>query len=145
MTVDAAAQETRSFLLVQAGDQRCALPLTWVRQVVRSLSVRPLPGSAEELKGLAEFAGEPLPVLDLARLVGSPPGASPAYPVTVVVRAGPEEAQETVGLAADAALEVVEIPVREIVAGEGGVVLGEANVSGEAVRVINLEALGGER
>jgi chemotaxis signal transduction protein len=79
---------TGSHLLVQAGEYVCALPLVSVRRVVRSLTVHPLPGSAPELEGLAEFGGEPLPVLNLARMVNAAPGANPSYPVTVVVWAG---------------------------------------------------------
>lgn len=131
-----------SYLLVRAGEYLCALPLPSVRRVVRALSARPLPGSAETLKGLAEFAGEPLAVVDLARLVEAPAGANPDYPVTVVVEAGPADAGELLGLSADAALEVVELPARSVVAGEGGVILGEASVHGEPVRVLDLEALG---
>lgn len=131
-------------LLVRTGEYLCALPLASVRRVVRALTVRPLPGSAEELKGLAEFAGEPLPVVDLAKLVGAPPGANPDYPVTIVAWAGPQDARELVGLAADNALEVIDLPARSVVAGEGGVIAGEANVEGEPVRVLDLESLGGE-
>ena len=42
-----------------------------------------------ELLGLSEFGGEPMPVLNLARLVNAPPGANPSYPVTIVVWVGP--------------------------------------------------------
>jgi purine-binding chemotaxis protein CheW len=133
-----------SHLLVQAGDYVCALPLRSVRRVLRALTVHPLPGATDELKGLAEFGGEPLPVLELARLVGAPPGAKPAYPVTIVVWVGPQDARELVGLAADAALEVSEVQLTSVVAGDGGFILGEALVDGELVRVVNLEALGGE-
>jgi chemotaxis signal transduction protein len=131
-------------LLVRAGEYSCALPLALVRRVVRALTVHPLPGAAGELEGLAEFGGEPLPVLNLARLVNSPPGANPSYPVTVVVWVGPPEARETIGLSADAALEVVHVPAGSMVAGDGGFVQGEAPVGGEVVRVLNLEALGNE-
>ena len=48
------------------------------------------------------------------------------------------------GLAADAALEVVHVPADSIVAGDGGLLLGEAPVGGAVVRVLNLEALGRE-
>lgn len=133
-----------SHLLVQAGEYVCALPLVSVRRVVRSLPVHPLPGSAPELSGLAEFGGEPLPVLNLARMVNAAPGANPAYPVTVVVWAGPSDAREMMGLAADAALEVVDVPTTSVVAGDGGFLLGEAPVAGKVVRVLNLEALGRE-
>jgi chemotaxis signal transduction protein len=131
-----------SYLLVQAGDYVCALPLRSVRRVLRALTVHPLPGATPELKGLAEFAGEPLPVLELARLVGAPQGANPAYPVTIVVWVGPDDARELVGLAADAALEVADVPFGAVVAGDGGFILGEAPVGAAVVRVLNLEALG---
>ena len=131
-------------LLVRAGDYACALPLAQVRRVVRSLTVHPLPGAAGELEGLAEFGGEPLPVLNLARLIRAPQGANPAYPVTVVVWVGPSDAREMIGLSADAALEVVHVAANSIVAGDGGFLQGEAPVAGEVVRVLNLEALGRE-
>lgn len=135
---------TGSHLLVQAGEYVCALPLVSVRRVVRSLTVHPLPGSAPELQGLAEFGGEPLPVLNLARMVNAAPGANPAYPVTIVVWAGPPEAREIMGLSVDAALEVADVPPGSVVAGGGGFLLGEAPVAGRVVRVLNLEALGRE-
>ncbi len=139
------AQGLGSHLLVRAGEYVCALPLGSVRRVVRALPLHPLPGSAPELKGLAEFGGEPLAVLDLSRLVAAPPAANPVCPVTVVAWAGPPEARDLVGLAADAALEVVSVPPGSTVGGDGGLVLGEASVGGEVVRVLDLEALGRER
>lgn len=141
---DAAAETTQRHLILRAGEYLCALPLSSVRRVVRALSVRPLPGSSDELRGLAEFAGEPLPVLDLARLLDAPPGATSDYPVTVVAWAGPDTDRELVGLNADAALEVAEIPVDRVVAGSGGVVFGEVSLGDDVARVINLRALGGE-
>ncbi len=129
-------------LLVRTGEYVCALPLESVRRVVRALSVHPLPGSSPELRGLAEFAGEPLPVLDLTLLVRAPQGANPSCPVTVVVWVGPQDARELAGLAADAALEVATVPPGSVVKGDGGFVLGEAAVGKEVVRVIDLEALG---
>lgn len=129
-------------LLVRAGEAVCALPLDNVRRVVKALTVHRLPGSAPELLGLAEYAGEPLAVVDLARLVGAAAGASPASPVTVVAAAGPDEARELIGLAADAALEVVALPRDALAGGDGGMVAGEAEVGGEIVRVIDLSALG---
>ena len=136
---EAPAQER--CLLVQAGDQVCALPLGRVRRVIRALTVNPLPGAAAELLGLAEFGGEPLPVLDLALLVGAPAGAAAALPVTIVVTAGPAGSSELAGLAADAALDVAEVP---LVAPAGGrrLLVGEVLVAGRPVCVLDLTALG---
>jgi purine-binding chemotaxis protein CheW len=137
-------RQTGNHLLVRTGELVCALPLGAVRRVVRALPVHPLPGAGPVLKGLAEFAGEPLPVLDLARLVGAPPGGQSAYPVTVVVWAGPAGSRETVGLAADAALAVAEVSPGSLVGGDGALVRGESAVDGQVVRVLDLEALGRE-
>lgn len=132
----------RAYLKVRAGEYLCALPLERVRRVVQALPVRPLPGSADELLGLAEFTGEPLPIIDLGRLVDAPAGATPDYPVTIVSWAGPDADRELIGLAADAALEVVLIAPQDVVAGRGGAVVGEVAVAGEPVRVVDLAALG---
>lgn len=142
VSASAEMTDTRPHLLVRAGEVVCGLPLAAVRRVVKALPVHRLPGSAGELAGLAEFAGEPLPVLALARLVGAAPGANPTYPVTVICWAGPDDARELVGLAADAALEVVPLEVASIVPVEGGVAGGEAPVGDEVVRVVDLVALG---
>ncbi|HKV07532.1 MAG TPA: chemotaxis protein CheW [Thermoanaerobaculia bacterium] len=138
------ARDEASHLLVRAGEYVCALPLSSVRRVVRALTVHPLPGATDELLGLAEFGGEPLPVLNLARLINAPPGANPSYPVTIVVWAGAADSREMVGLSADAALEVVKVQRDSIVAGDGGFLLGEAPLKGDVVRVVNLEAFGRE-
>lgn len=136
------ARDEASHLLVRAGEYVCALPLASVRRVVRALTIHPLPGAADELLGLAEFGGEPLPVLNLARLINAPAGANPSYPVTIVVWAGAADSREMVGLSADAALEVVKVSRDSIVAGDGGFLLGEAPLKGDVVRVVNLEAFG---
>jgi purine-binding chemotaxis protein CheW len=129
-------------LLVSAGEYLCAMPLNQVRRVIAALAPHPLPSAAPELLGLAEFGGEPMPVLDLRRLVNAPPGATPAHPVTVVVWAGPPTARELVGLAADAAISIVEVPATAVTGASHGLVAGEALVGERPVRVLNLEQLG---
>lgn len=137
------AVSSERYLLVRCGEDFCVIPLLRVRRIVRDLAVSPLPGTTPELKGLAEFGGEPLPVLDLGRLVDAPPGANPPYAVTVLAWAGPEEARELVGLAVDSVVEVVEVPGDSVVAGGEGIVRGEASVGDRPVRVLALSALGG--
>jgi chemotaxis signal transduction protein len=138
----AAPRGEASHLLVRAGQRICALPIGAVRRIVRALAVHPLPGASEELLGLSEFAGEPLPVVSLARLIQAPAGAKPVHPVTVVVWIGTGEGREPLGLAADAALDVVALAAGAIVGGDGGLILGEAPVGDEVVRVLDLTALG---
>jgi len=128
-------------LLIRAGECLCAIPLTQLRRVVRALVVHPLPGSAPELLGLAEFAGEPLPILDLATLISASPVATPAFPITVIAWAGPPDRREAIGLAADAALEIAELSIAQMTLAGDGVLQGDAVLAGQPARVLNLEAL----
>lgn len=132
------ADEAVRCLLVRAGDRLCALPLSRVRRVVRALAVTPLPGSAPELLGLAEFGGEPLPILDLARLVGAEPDPAAVVPVTVVVLAGRDGEAELAGLAADDAADITEVPAATADAGWTR----EALAGDQPVTVIDLASLG---
>jgi chemotaxis signal transduction protein len=126
-------------LLVRVGETTAALPAAAVRRVVRSLRLHPLPGAGEGLLGLAEFAGEPLAVLDLARLMGAAgvAGATPA--VTVVTWIGTAGDRELVGLAVDEALEVAELDAAVAAAGAGELLVGE-----RPVQLLDLERLGEE-
>jgi chemotaxis signal transduction protein len=142
MSPAATAEGRDRYLMVQVGEDVCLLPLDRVRRIVRDLDVTPLPGTTAELKGLAEFGGEPLPVLDLGQLVKVTPGPHPPYSVTVIAYAGPSEAWELIGMAVDAVLEVVTVPADSIAAGGDGLVRGEALVRERQVRVISLAALG---
>lgn len=128
-------------LLVRVGEQICALPVGAVRRVVRALTVHPLPGARAELAGLAEFAGEPLPVLDLGRLIGAPIGPHPLFPVTVVVWSRTEEGREAIGLAADEALEVVDLSASSWLPASG-FLAGEALLGEQVVRVLDPDRLG---
>jgi chemotaxis-related protein WspB len=130
------------YLLIQAGEDQCILPLARVRRIVRDLQVTPLAGAGQELKGLAELGGEPLPVLDFSRLIGATPGANPAYPVTVIAWAGPAESRELVGLQVDAAVEVVTVSAESVVPGGEGIIRGDVSLRDRPVRVISLSALG---
>jgi len=143
MTTSRGESAEDRYLLIQAGEDQCMLPLDRVRRIVRDLQVIPLPGAAHELKGLAEFGGEPLPVLDFTRLIGATPGANPAYPVTVIAWAGPAESRELVGLQVDGVVEVVTVATDAIVPGGEGIVRGDVSLRDRPVRVISLAALGG--
>jgi chemotaxis signal transduction protein len=122
-------------LLVRLGETVAALPARGVRRVLRAVKVHPMPGAGEGVLGLAEFAGEPLVVLELARLVGVETPAGPPPAVTVVAWIGPDADREIVGLAVDEALEVAALDGAAIAGGE-------ALVGGVPVRLIDLERIG---
>lgn len=135
---------------MRAGETVAALPAAAVRRVVQTPTLYPLPGAGEGLLGLVEFAGEPLAVLDLARLLGAVAEEAAPRRITVVTlvpapvavsstAAGTAE-RELLGLAVDEALEVIDLDPRT--AGAGGELLAH----GQPVKLVDLEALGeGER
>jgi len=132
-------EATRRYLLLAAGDRLAALEVRVVRRILRALPVTPLPGAQPALLGLAEYSGEPLPVLDLAQLLGAGPGPSPAFPVTVVVRVG--AGGELVGLAADAALDLVSIAPGAVTPTGEGIVVGEVALPQGTAEVLDLARL----
>jgi chemotaxis signal transduction protein len=124
------------YLLVRTGDLLAALPAAAVRRVVRGARLHPLPGAGAGLVGLAEFAGEPLAVLDLAHLLGQEARTSrPA--VTVVTWLGDGDERELVGLGVDEAIEVAELD-------PSALALGQALHGGRPVIVVDPERLGVE-
>lgn len=127
---------TTPYLLVRCGEKVAALPAAAVRRVVRGARLHPLPGAGPGLVGLAEFAGEPLAVLDLAQLLGDERRSS-RPPVTVVTWLGSGEERELVGLGVDDAIEVAELD-------PSALALGTALVGGRPVLVVDTDRLGVE-
>jgi chemotaxis signal transduction protein len=127
---------TTPYLLVRCGERVAALPAAAVRRVVRGARLHPLPGAGPGLVGLAEFAGEPLAVLDLAQLLGDERGSS-RPPVTVVTWLGSGSERELVGLGVDDAIEVADLD-------PSALALGTALVGGRPVLVVDTERLGVE-
>lgn len=57
---------------MQAGELRCALPLSLVREIMRPLPVRSAGSLAPSVRGVSIIRGAPLPVVSLSRLLGQP-------------------------------------------------------------------------
>jgi purine-binding chemotaxis protein CheW len=103
---DAAASGTTStrVLLVRAGTRICALPIGAVVETMRLLPVRPVPGVPEAVRGISILRGKPVPVVDLAALLGD--AEDPQAGRLVAIRTGNRQ----VGLAVRDVLRIVEIP-----------------------------------
>lgn len=142
--MDPAASPRQRFLLVRGGGREHLLPLERVLRVLGGVRLYPFPGAPPAVKGLAEVGGEPLVVLDLVRLTGSAAGLAGQAGVVVLVKAGPVEEAETVGLAVDEALDILELPLAEITPASQGLVAGDAVIAGRLVPVLDLAALAGE-
>lgn len=91
-------------LLVRVGDERVALPLAAVREVVDAPEIFAVPMAPEALCGQLALRGQHMPVLNLARLLGLPREATDV-PVALVLTEG------GLALAVDDALDALELPL----------------------------------
>jgi len=62
-------------MLFHIGRERYALPLAAVQRVLPAARLKALPGAPHYVPGLLDLHGEPVPVIDLSRLAGSPSDA----------------------------------------------------------------------
>jgi len=88
-------------LLVQARTRVCALPLGHVLETMRPLPIQPVPVAPAFILGLSVIRGEPVPLVDLGRLLGFP--EPPQTRRFVAVRVGERRA----ALAVEAVLKIV--------------------------------------
>lgn len=90
-----AASPPEIVLLVRAGARLCGLPVAAVSETMRPLPVAPVAGAPAWVRGVAVVRGEPLPVVDLAALLGGT--AEEAAGRFVAIRAGGRAAALAVG------------------------------------------------
>jgi purine-binding chemotaxis protein CheW len=87
----------------------CALPIGVVIETMRRLPVEPIAGAPAFIAGLAIIRGEPVPVVDAARLLGAEPGQAGRF---VTLRSAPRP----IALVVDDVLGVVRLAADQLVA-----------------------------
>jgi chemotaxis signal transduction protein len=135
----AGGQEDRRFVLVRSGTLKCALPASDVVRVVRGLISYPVPGSQPRLLGLAQYGGEPLPVLDLHAVVDGRPSRS-RQRSTVILGRGQRRNRPLLGLAVDAVLQVVSVPSESVASGESEII-GDVTIENDEVKILETRRL----
>jgi chemotaxis signal transduction protein len=133
-------RKDRGVLIVRSGASRCALPAEDVVRVVRGLTWHPVPGSRLHFLGLAQYGGEPLPVLDLQAMVeGQAFGGRNL--TTVIIGRGRERTHSLVGLAVEEVLRVT-VMVDPVAQHEnGGLVTEGEEIDGEVSKIVNTKRL----
>lgn len=91
-------------LVIRTGTHICALSLSDVVETMRPRPVESLAGAPEVVRGLAIIRGAPVPVIDLATLLGAGERSVPTRFVTL--RTG----ERNVALSVDAVLGIRNIP-----------------------------------
>ena|SRR5687767_12013793 len=93
----------RELLICRVGAKLCGLPLEHVRETMRPLPLQTLSHMPSFVRGLSVIRGEPVPVLDARRLLGSSAAADPGRYVTLVL------GQRRAALAVDDVLGVRQV------------------------------------
>jgi purine-binding chemotaxis protein CheW len=122
-----AAGPTRAFLVCACGDDRFALALAQVAQVLPARPVTPLPGAPAAILGLIAISGRVVSLIALARALGRGASASDEGHVVLLRGAG-----VPVALAVDRVLGVAEIAEAADVPALAGAGLSTEAVSGYA-------------
>ena len=137
-------EAARQLVVFALGEERLALPMSAVREIVRPLPLAPVPRAPELLLGLANLRGRVLPVLDLRRLVGAEP-REPDDATRVLVL---EWRGSRLGLVVDAVRRVLEAAADALETARGAaaalatdVLAGVVRDGAEVVQVLDLEAL----
>jgi purine-binding chemotaxis protein CheW len=99
-----------TYVLFRLGTEQYALPVSAVVSVVRYQQPTPVPRSSAEVLGVINLRGRVLPVVDLGRRFGSSEFEAQSLSRVVVA----ESALGSVGVAVDAASEVVTFAEDEI-------------------------------
>jgi purine-binding chemotaxis protein CheW len=86
-------------------DQRYAVPLEIVREVVRAVAIARIPGAPAIVEGVIDLRGEVVPVLDVRKRFGHPPRTLSLGDHLIVVSAG----ARTVSLRTDRVTWISEV------------------------------------
>ncbi len=74
-------------LVVEVDGRLCALPVEWVREVIRPRAITPIPGAPPVARGLVNVRGMVVTVLDLAEALRAERVTDPTAPRNAAVRA----------------------------------------------------------
>ncbi|WP_296943656.1 chemotaxis protein CheW [uncultured Massilia sp.] len=105
-------------MLFHIGRERYALPLAAVQRVLPVARLKALPGAPHYVPGLLDLHGEPVPVIDLSRLAGSPPDAVRYDTRILLVEVAALGRMRRLGLKAERVAGVADLGAR---LAEGGV------------------------
>ena len=103
------APERGASLVCRIATRLCALPVGAVIETMRQLPLEPIAGAPAFVVGLAIIRGEPVPVVDAARLLGAEPGRANRF---VTLRTAPRP----IALAVDDVLGVHRLAADSLVA-----------------------------
>lgn len=103
---DAEAEVRRELLCFDVAETPYAVPVEWVREIVRMRPITPIPRVARDVRGVISLRGEILQVVDLRLRLGLEPTQTGRRTRIIVVHA---EDGRVAGLMVDAVREVLRV------------------------------------
>jgi len=101
----AGSLESSQCVVFSLGDEWYGVDIFQVREIIRVPPVTKIPGAPYWAEGVINLRGGVIPVLDLRKRFGMPPGPEDADRRIVVVELG----DQTIGIVVDGVSEVLEI------------------------------------
>lgn len=95
------------YLQFEIGGHRYLLPAARVATVLPLPALKPMPGTADGVAGVANYQGEPVPVIDLSLLATGRAAADRLSTRLVLVRYPTARGEKLLGLAAERATSVL--------------------------------------
>lgn len=92
------------------GEEEYAVDVAQVQEIVRLVSITPVPRSPDHVEGVINLRGRIVPVVDLALRLGLPKRERTSASRIVITQVG----DRTVGMLVDAVSEVLRLPASQI-------------------------------
>lgn len=131
--------QSDSFVLLQLAEQRFALPAGLVAELAPPVRLHSFPHTSPHLSGVIVRRGRILPVYDAARALSGK--SSLAHRFYLVARRQFGETFEMSAIPVDGECELVTSDLRAATESAPPYISGEITAAGEAVGVLNIEAL----
>lgn len=117
---DDSALEPRLLLLLAAGEQLYAIPTEAVVEVIPQVLLRPLSGAPDHLRGVFNFRGRVVPVVDVTQLIAGEPCAAYLSSRIIMIRnTGSDGQAALLGLLAERVTDTLLKPLASFRPAEG--------------------------
>jgi len=129
-------------LLAKAGGEHFALLAARIVRVLRDVTIHPIPGAGPPVVGLAQYAGEPVAVVDLFESIHGR-SSETVQQIVVLIARERRTRRDVVGLAVDETIRLERIRDVSIDGHPEPPVLGWTDISGNRVRVVDPTQIAG--
>ena len=102
------------YMTFKLADEEYGLEILKVREIIGLMEITRVPRTRDFVRGVINLRGKVIPVVDLRRKFGMPPGADTEQTVIIVVTWSDGDRTQTMGILVDQVLEVLDVPAGEI-------------------------------